>query len=69
MPWSNLIEMKGFRGPVAKAFEVMGVPTVVLVDRNGIILATRAQEGNKAIEAIIRSRLSASPTTQPTTSQ
>lgn len=53
MPWFNA-QLPGFDSETAKAFEVVGLPKTVLVDRDGRIVATEGLRGEELEKTLSR---------------
>lgn len=57
MPWLNAFIKDGFNNPIARDFEVIGIPKPILVDSNGIILALdmqlRGENLEKTLERVL----------------
>lgn len=53
MPWLHTFVEGGFRSDIARDFEVSGIPKPVLVDPNGIIVATESELRGSRLEATL----------------
>jgi len=54
MPWFNA-RLSGFDSETAKAFEIIGIPKPVLVDRDGRIIATEGElRGDALLDTLAR---------------
>ena len=50
MPWLHTFVEGGFNSELAQAFEVQGIPKPILVDPNGIIVATEGELRGESLE-------------------
>lgn len=52
MVWKQLCDPKGFNGPVAKTYNITGVPTCILLDKEGHIFKTEMR--GAALDAVLQ---------------
>lgn len=52
MIWTQLCDPKGFEGPVAKVYNIMGVPTCIILDKEGRIFKTDMR--GAALDAVLQ---------------
>ena len=57
MPWMHTFVEKGFKNPLAKRFEVYGIPEPILVGPNGKIIATEEDLRGKDLLATLEKHL------------
>lgn len=62
LDWPQLHDGRGYAGAVARAFEVASLPTLVVVDAQGRVVATdlRGERLYTAVEQLVSARLSVS---------
>ncbi len=53
MPWRHAFMEKGFKNPVVESFEVVGIPTPVLIGPDGTIVATEPVTRGEQLIAIL----------------
>ncbi|MCD6579329.1 TlpA family protein disulfide reductase, partial [bacterium] len=58
MIWCNSLTNKGWKSPIVKQFEIMGIPATILVDPTGKIIATnlRGENLGKTLEKILNKK-------------
>ena len=54
MPWMHAFVTNGFQSPLAKEFEVIGIPKPILVDTSGVILAVDGLRGDDLDKQLAR---------------
>lgn len=54
MPWLNGFVQNGLNSDIARAFEVVGIPKAILVDEDGIIIATEGLRGAELEQTLAR---------------
>lgn len=52
MIWTQLCDPKGFEGPVSKVYNIMGVPTCIILDKEGHIFKTDMR--GAALDAVLQ---------------
>lgn len=59
MPWTQLSDLKGFNNAVSQYYGIKGIPSTLLVDPEGKIIARdlRGEHLNKALEKLFAAEL------------
>ena len=52
MVWKQLCDANGFNGPVAQKYNITGVPTCILLDKEGRIFKTEMR--GAALDAVLQ---------------
>lgn len=52
MVWKQLCDPNGFNGPVAQKYNITGVPTCILLDKEGRIFKTEMR--GAALDAVLQ---------------
>ena len=53
MPWFNSLVEKGFDNDIVKQFDIIGVPTPIMVDKTGKIIALNEDVRGEKLEKVL----------------